>query len=116
MKVGQLLHRKDTAVATTASVSAVLESLPSNGIGAFVVSADGSAVGGIMTSSVRTCAPDASADELMSPKTEDRFRHLPATKDGVLVGIVPIGDIVNARLREVETENRTAHQLHQRPL
>lgn len=132
MQVGQLLRRKGTAVATiapTASVAAVLESLASNGIGALVVSADGSAVDGIvserdivrrlasdgaavldgpvgdiMTSSVRTCAPDASVDELMSLMTEGRFRHVPVTEDGALVGIVSIGDIVNARVRELETE------------
>lgn len=132
MQVSQLLRRKGTAVATiapTASVSAVLESLASNGIGALVVSADGRSVDGIvserdivrrlasdgaalldqpvgdiMTSSVRTCAPDASVDELMSLMTEGRFRHVPVTEDGALVGIVSIGDIVNARVRELETE------------
>ena len=132
MQVSQLLRRKGTAVATiapTASVSAVLESLASNGIGALVVSADGRSVdgivserdivrrlasdgaavldqpvGSIMTSSVRTCAPDASVDELMSLMTEGRFRHVPVTEDGALVGIVSIGDIVNARVRELETE------------
>ena len=38
--------------------------------------------------------------------TERRFRHVPVTEDGRLVGIVSIGDVVNARVRTLETETR----------
>jgi CBS domain-containing protein len=40
--------------------------------------------------------------------TEHRIRHLPVLSDGELVGIVTIGDVVAARLRELE---RTREQL-----
>ena len=36
--------------------------------------------------------------------TEHRFRHVPVVEDNKLVGIVSIGDVVNARVRELETE------------
>ena len=36
--------------------------------------------------------------------TKQRFRHLPVVEDGDLVGIVSIGDIVKARLDELEAE------------
>ena len=34
----------------------------------------------------------------------DRFRHLPVVKDGTLIGIVSIGDLVKNRIEEVEFE------------
>jgi CBS domain-containing protein len=36
--------------------------------------------------------------------TDHRVRHVPVVRDGVLVGIVSIGDVVKARLDELETE------------
>ena len=45
---------------------------------------------------------------LMATMTERRFRHLPVVKDGRVLGIVSMGDLVKARLREASTE---AHYL-----
>jgi len=36
--------------------------------------------------------------------TQHRFRHLPVVKDGTLIGIVSIGDLVKNRIEEVEFE------------
>jgi CBS domain-containing protein len=36
--------------------------------------------------------------------TEHRVRHVPVVEDGALVGIVSIGDVVKARLDELEEE------------
>jgi len=36
--------------------------------------------------------------------TEKRVRHIPVVEDDQLVGIVSIGDIVKARLAELERE------------
>ena len=40
----------------------------------------------------------------MGMMTERRVRHIPVLVDGELAGIVSIGDIVKARLAELETE------------
>lgn len=64
-------------------------------------------VGQIMTVDVRHCDPDDSIDELMEVMTNGRMRHLPVVSEGRMIGIVSIGDIVRARISDLETE-RTA--------
>lgn len=61
----------------------------------------------IMTVEVRHCGPDDSIDELMEAMTNGRMRHLPVVHEGRMIGIVSIGDIVRARISDLETE-RTA--------
>lgn len=58
----------------------------------------------IMTTTVITCSPEDEARDLAEIMTRQRFRHLPVVEDGDLVGIVSIGDIVKARLDELEAE------------
>jgi len=50
----------------------------------------------IMTGEVITITPDHSVDECMRIVTEHRIRHLPVVEGDRLVGIVSIGDLVNA--------------------
>lgn len=137
MRLSEILRNKGGAVVTVApdaTVSEVVGTLAQYGIGALVVSIDGRTVSGIvserdivrslaeygpttldlaaadiMTLDVVTANPTASIDDVMAVMTERRFRHVPVTEDGQLVGIVSIGDIVNARLRalELETEHLT---------
>jgi CBS domain-containing protein len=47
--------------------------------------------------------------------TERRIRHLPVVDDdGLLRGIVSIGDVVKARLGQLESENQALHEyVHQ---
>ena len=43
----------------------------------------------------------------MKSMTESRFRHLPVLDDEqVLIGIISIGDVVKARLGQLEIENQ----------
>ena len=63
-------------------------------------------VSSIMTAEVRTCTPDEDVDLLRTNMTEHRFRHVPVVRDGKLVGIVSIGDVVKQRMEEMETEQR----------
>jgi CBS domain-containing protein len=42
----------------------------------------------------------------MTTMTERRIRHVPVVDDGHLVGLVSIGDIVKARLDELEHDKK----------
>ena len=132
MQISQVLRRKGHEVATLdagESVRTALALLAEHRIGALVVSADGEHIDGIlserdiarglhehgagllaetvssvMTAEVRTCSPTASVHELAQTMTDDRVRHAPVVEDGMLIGIVSIGDVVKARLDEREAE------------
>jgi CBS domain-containing protein len=61
-------------------------------------------VGSIMTREVMTCSDHETINEVMTRMTRGRFRHLPVAKQGRLTGIISIGDVVKARIEEVERE------------
>ncbi len=58
-----------------------------------------------MTRKVVTCAQTETIPEIMERMTTGKFRHVPVADQGRLVGIVSIGDIVKARLGELEREH-----------
>jgi CBS domain-containing protein len=62
-------------------------------------------VAALMTSNVKTCSPVQTSQEVMQMMTDGRFRHMPVMDDGKLVGVVSIGDVVAARIKEVQFEN-----------
>jgi CBS domain-containing protein len=133
VRISGLLRDKGDFVATIApeaTVTEVLAGLAEHGVGALVVTSDGVTIAGIvserdivralhhrgiavlndtvvtvMTAEVHTCSPDASVDSLMAVMTERRVRHVPVVVDGVLVGIVSIGDVVKHRVHDLEDEN-----------
>lgn len=143
MNVRAILERKGTDVATItgdASLADATARLRDKGVGALVVSPDGAAIVGIvserdvvraaaahgasalgrpvesvMSTEVTVCRPADSVPRLMELMTEHRIRHLPVVDDdGRLCGIVSIGDVVKARLGELEVENQAlADYLHQ---
>ncbi len=132
MRITDVLRGKGTQVVTVppdTKVRRLLDVLAEHGIGAVVVSADGTSVGGIVserdivrafakrgaavmsepvtdiyTADVHTITPDISLDEVMRMLTERRIRHAPVVVDGTLRGIVSIGDVVKNRIDELETE------------
>ena len=61
-------------------------------------------VSSFMTSSVKVCNENHSVNQLMEMMTQGRFRHLPVEVDGKLGGLVSIGDVVRARIEQVERE------------
>jgi len=63
-------------------------------------------VAALMSTSVTTCEESTSVNELMTTMTEKRIRHVPVVQGGLLVGIVSIGDVVKARVTELENEKR----------
>jgi CBS domain-containing protein len=134
MNVQSILSAKGSSVATivpSASLGDATASLRDHGVGALVVSTDGSTIDGIlserdvvralaahggstlgrdvtsaMSGNVVTCVMADSVDVLMAMMTERRIRHLPVRDDdGALVGIISIGDVVKARLAQLKTEN-----------
>ena len=57
-----------------------------------------------MTRKVVTCGEGETIAEIMERMTGGKFRHVPVVEQGRLVGIVSIGDIVKARLGELQLE------------
>jgi len=50
----------------------------------------------VMTPNVCSISPDQTVKECMALMNKNRFRHLPVVKDGAVVGIISIGDVVRA--------------------
>ncbi|HZB40868.1 MAG TPA: CBS domain-containing protein [Ilumatobacter sp.] len=134
MNVQSIIGGKSPVVATitqTATLRDAIDQLTERRIGALVVSGDGKAiegiiserdivraasasgpsalegsVGSVMSTDVVTCSAGDGVDRLMALMTERRIRHLPVVDErGQLAGIVSIGDVVKARLSELEQEN-----------
>ena len=61
-------------------------------------------VSSLMTADMITCTPNDHIDQLMQVVTERRVRHLPVIENGHLAGIISIGDLVKARIGELESE------------
>jgi CBS domain-containing protein len=132
MQLSTIIAAKGEFVATIqpdATIADLVAMLAEHGVGALVVSADGRTITGIvserdvvramthgadalgrpvasiMTTHVFCAPPEAHVDELMHVMTDKRVRHIPVTDpDGVLLGIVSIGDVVKSRLGELEGE------------
>ena len=62
------------------------------------------AVRSAMTPKVNICNENHTVHEVMEIMTRGRFRHLPVEKDGMLDGIVSIGDVVKRRIETIERE------------
>ena len=58
-----------------------------------------------MTTALVTASPEDELRSTMDVMTENRIRHLPVLDGGELVGIVSIGDLVNACRVAAESEN-----------
>jgi CBS domain-containing protein len=57
-------------------------------------------VGEAMTSRVAFVRPNQTVEECMAVMTEKRIRHLPVIQGDDLIGVVSIGDIVQAKISE----------------
>ena len=57
-----------------------------------------------MTEEVVFAQPTETVDHLLGRMTDRRIRHLPVVRDGRLVGIDSIGDLVKSKISEIETE------------
>jgi CBS domain-containing protein len=62
-----------------------------------------------MTTNLVVGLPDDGLDDAMGAMTRHRVRHLPILRDGRVVGMISIGDIVRATLEETVHENGLLH-------
>lgn len=58
----------------------------------------------IMTADVITVRLDHTAEHCMQVITEQRIRHLPVVRNGEVVGVVSIGDLVKAVIEDQQVE------------
>lgn len=140
MDVDGILRAKGATVVTIrpdATIRELVQDLRDQRIGAIVVSEDGRSVQGIiserdvvrglaevgprvldasvaelMTREVVACSLRDTVKHLMTEMTRRRIRHLPVVADGVLCGIVSIGDVVKNRLEELETETNVLREVY----
>jgi CBS domain-containing protein len=67
-------------------------------------SSDTTTVREIMTPEVITTSGSGSVEKCMNMMTDSRMRHLPVVDDGVVVGIISIGDLVKAVIADQKEE------------
>ena len=132
MTVGRILERKGYGLETappSTKIAAIANHLTDQGIGSVVIIDDAGHLIGIvserdivralaeqgpavlekpvreiMTQRVITATEDEPVAEIMRLMTESKFRHVPITREGKLIGLVSIGDLVKHRISELENE------------
>lgn len=134
MLVRQILNSKPSqailSVSPTATINEAVAILSEKRVGALVVLGAGGGLDGIlserdivrdlgrrgpdallgkvqdlMTDKVVECSPADTAVSVLEKMSAGRFRHMPVVENGKMVGLISIGDVVKARIDEVEHEN-----------
>jgi CBS domain-containing protein len=77
----------------------IVRAVSEHGIDALSVS-----VSQMMTRNVTTCGENDSIADLMERMTAGKFRHMPVLRDGQLIGVVSIGDVVQQRVEAIEQD------------
>lgn len=67
-------------------------------------SSDSTAIAEIMTTDVVTTSSDQTVQQCMAIMTKIKCRHLPVVDDGHLVGMISIGDLVQAIIADQQEE------------
>jgi len=131
MNVRQILSNKPSgyiSVPPEARITTVLSILADHRIGAVLVLDSGRLVGvlserdivrslvehaqetldltaaALMTPNPTTATPETSVEQAMELMTNGHFRHLPILDNGILTGLVSIGDMVKARIDQCQHE------------
>jgi CBS domain-containing protein len=78
----------------------IVRALSDHGAGALALP-----VGQAMTREVATCSEDDTVASIMERMTTGKFRHMPVIANGVLTGLISIGDVVKQRVEEIESES-----------
>jgi len=131
--VEEMLQKKGRDVWTISPNATVMEALKlmaEKGCGALVVTQDDQVVGiiserdyarkvvlrnrasintkvkEIMTEKVYYVGPKSTVEECLTLMTQQSIRHLPVLKNGDLVGLISVGDVVKTIIGQQETEIR----------
>jgi len=64
----------------------------------------------VMTGKVIYVTPDTELNEVMTIMTAERIRHVPVLREGELLGIVSIGDVVKRISQDQEVHIRTLEE------
>ena len=139
MTIESILRRKGTDVTTIApdaSIKRAADWLSAKNIGALVVTSENAVLGlisereivhafsrygetagsmpvkEIMQYGVTTVSPGESVNRVMKLMTHHRVRHMPVLRDGKLVGIVSIGDVIKQRLEDLELETNILRDVY----
>ena len=133
MLVSQIIRNKEKDGVVTlppgTTLAEAARMLSEKRIGAVVISPDGAKVAGIlserdivrelgkrgaacmsdlvdtvMTRNVFGCNPEDSADLVLQTMTQKRFRHLPVMEGEKMIALISIGDVVAARMSELQLE------------
>jgi CBS domain-containing protein len=67
-------------------------------------SSESTAVSEIMTANVLTTSSSETVNDCMSVMTEKKIRHLPVVEDNVVIGMISIGDLVEAIIADQQEE------------
>lgn len=141
MRISQILTSKPSTnifhIKPNQSIAEAAAILSENRIGSLVVSEDGGKtlvgilserdivrklgkdgapclslkVSDLMTAKVQTIGTDMTAQNALEIMSNGRFRHLPVVEDGKLAGLISIGDVVSARLKQMEAENSAMNDM-----
>ena len=139
MSIESILRRKGTDVTTIApdaSIKRAADWLRAKNIGALVVTKESAGLGlisereivhafsrygetagsmpvkEIMQHGFTAVSPDESVSRVMNLMTHHRVRHMPVLRDGKLVGIVSIGDVLKHRLEDLELETNVLRDVY----
>ncbi len=138
MRVTDIIHSKDSRVVAlppNATVVELAQTLVHERIGAVIIQEDDhllgivserdvvrlvkenrdplSLVSTIMSANVRTCSPEDELQKIAEVMTDQRIRHLPVTDNGKVIALISIGDVVKARLDNIEEErDHLANYVH----
>ena len=91
--------RPDGGIGGILSERDIVRALAEGGAGALT-----KPISAFMTAKVQVCREENTVNDVMEVMTRVRFRHLPVEKEGRLVGLVSIGDVVKRRIEDVERE------------
>jgi len=108
-EAAQLLARKRIGAVLVRDASGALAGILSErdvvrAVADYSVAALARPVSMYMTRAVATCSEQDSVQDIMEMMTIGRFRHVPVLENGMVAGIVSIGDVVKTRIEETVQE------------